>query len=134
MRKELRFRAWNTKRECWTSRVEIKGGYGRPVYLEGELEDEGGYMVDNIVIERSTGLYDKNSCEIYEGDIVDVAGKKIGEVVYDINQLRWVLAGRDWWVPITALSPVEYEIIGNIHENQDIMDEQPPAEVENEKD
>ena len=114
--------------------MEIKGGYGRPLYLEGELEDEGGYMVDNIVIERSTGLYDKNSCEIYEGDIVDVAGKKIGEVVYDINQLRWVLAGRDWWVPITALSPVEYEIIGNIHENQDIMGEQPPAEVENEKD
>lgn len=130
MSRELKFRAWvNSHWADWLPTIETHGTYNDVVIdPEDYISDEKCY------IEQATGLYDKNCKEIYEGDIVDVAGKKIGEVVYDINQLRWVLVGRDWWVPITALSPVEYEILGNIHENQDIMDEQPPAEVENEKD
>ena len=129
MSRELKFRAWvNSHWVDWLPTVETHGTYNDiAIDADDYITDEDSF------IEQSTGLYDKNCKEIYEGDIVQV-GKRIAEVVYDINQLRWVLAGRDWWVPITALSPVEYEVLGNIHENIDILDSAPPAEVENEKD
>ena len=130
MSRELKFRAWvNSHWVDWLPTIETHGTYN-----EVAIDSDDYISDEKCYIEQSTGLYDKNCKEIYEGDIVNVAGKKIGEVVYDTNQLRWVLAGRDWWVPITALSPVEYEVIGNRHENEDILDNMPPAEVEDEKD
>lgn len=80
------------------------------------------YSFDDVVLMQYTGLKDKNSNKIFEGDIVDIS-------VYD--RLDWssikgkvVFLNGAWLVEdvghfaITLQSEInEIEIIGNVHEN-----------------
>ncbi|EMF0378194.1 hypothetical protein FK425_RS14045 [Enterococcus hirae] len=89
------------------------------------------YHVRNIELMQSTGLKDKNGVEIFEGDIVlanDV--KKIvtfgeqeheedfGDLIYYIGFNVYTKMG------YSSVIPVEYEVIGNIWENSELLEEQ----------
>lgn len=69
-----------------------------------------------------TGLLDKNGQEIYEGDILEVEENK-GEVSYSVPGGRWFLrpkgGGRGFSFVDLALH--EWEVIGNIYENPDLL-------------
>ncbi|EIA7346417.1 hypothetical protein K7S29_002839 [Listeria monocytogenes] len=85
------------------------------------------YSFDDVVLMQYTGLKDKNGKNIFEGDIV-------GIIVYD--RLDWisikgtvVFLNGAWLVvdvghfAITLYSETnEIEIIGNIHENLDLLE------------
>ena len=73
-----------------------------------------------------TGLKDKNGKEIYEGDILKAYGKEITRFVVSFSNAsfilyhqfgRWGLLAR-----LFELDDMPAEIIGNIHENPELLD------------
>lgn len=88
MKREIKFRAWDKKNECYL--YDIQRAYdmlsGCVKYDDGEdavYEEEcfAGFL-DNeqYIIEQYTGLHDKNGREIYEGDLFE---HRFGYVVFD---------------------------------------------------
>lgn len=76
---------------------------------------------DPGTVGQFTGLYDKNNTEIYEGDIILCKGKHIYSVewVSDGFIMRGKLYGGV--TSIKSFLPNEREIIGNIHDNPELV-------------
>jgi len=119
MSRELKFRAWNTK-EKWmdTEFVIHADGHiyqdARRTYDTPNQEIESDY--DGLLIMQYTGLKDKNGKEIYEGDIVtDYEGLT--------SHVEW--QDGSWYLPWISDflydSYSEVKIIGNIHENPELL-------------
>ena len=77
------------------------------------------YKVDSETVGQFTGLTDKNGKEIYEGDIVETDNnfnliKRI-EIKYCVETLSF-------WPTNFVGSISEYYIIGNIHENPELLE------------
>lgn len=95
------------------------------------IQTEGGEViqVDPKTVGQFTGLHDKNSKEIWEGDIIRYMDGKNMEVFYSIsNYAGWSLRRKTKiGKRIYGMSNYEkypnanYEIIGNIHENPELL-------------
>jgi uncharacterized phage protein (TIGR01671 family) len=126
--RELKFRVWDKE---------------AGEYLEGEedkafvLKLDGTHYVEmtfgyynkgkDWVIEQFTGLKDKNGKEIYEGDIVENTYEDVGKVRYEVRWDcgRFIMESRK---PVNLVQigmgiyPHSSEVIGNIHENQELVE------------
>lgn len=116
--REIKFRAWVSSHYRNNVPVSSKGKY------------------KNCAVEQFTGLHDKNGVEIYEGDILLIKGE-MEAYPYDPHfptasiepQLmpdRYGIVGmypeaRAKWELITSRNSEEWEIIGNIHDNPELM-------------
>ncbi|HEL2388809.1 TPA: hypothetical protein TZS62_002278 [Streptococcus suis] len=90
--------------------------------------------IDNAVLMQSTGLFDKNGKEIFEGDVVEstwfkgyddcVGCRKAGVVVYRDGCFRIEYQGEEekGYFSITLKFAVSVEIIGNIYENPELVE------------
>jgi hypothetical protein len=88
---------------------------------------------EDVILMQSTGLFDKNGKEIFEGDViaieVDDTGTPINARVFqnsEIGILMFHVFEDDEDVPMVELledNSVAFAIIGNIYENQDILEE-----------
>ena len=122
----IRFRAWDKKKNAWFDEdsgdlfIELNGviNFG----WSGEIMDD---YTDRITLMQYTGLKDKNGVKIYEGDIVkngqhaylvcfgEFAERQIGFYIVDVHTNETY--------PLYSMT---YEVIGNIHENPELLEDQ----------
>ena len=104
-------------------------------FLEGGIKVEDGccyseFIKDgNVVLMQSTGLFDTNGVEVFEGDIVEIIydwKSFTGVVVYDLGEtdFKATNGNEDYGNNFQYLTVGEsIEVIGNIHENSEILEE-----------
>lgn len=127
----LKFRVWYKPNECY---IDINDGdmfYLEPngrltigVY-DGDADDMRYLREEDIIVERCTGLKDKNGKLIYEGDIISFNEiKECGTVVWDKNNLLWRYCGKNekhYVQPLGDLDMDYWQVVGNIHENEELL-------------
>jgi len=91
------------------------------------LLDGSEYEVILETVGQSIGRKDKNGKKIYKGNLVKSKNSPIWEVKYQEEFCRYIL----WWndpedgSSYILFSPdLELEVIGNIHENSELLKEQ----------
>ena len=146
--RELKFRAWDKKRKCYAKHIMTANTscpyHDRMNMFKGVMTFSK-WLLRRYIIEQYTGLKDKNDKEIYEGDIV--ASSYFGEdrilkVVFyegcfclcetrlEIPQVGAVYYFRQG----SRFRPQDdYEVIGNIHENGDLLGDTNVTNKEEEK-
>ncbi|HEL1643071.1 TPA: hypothetical protein TXL68_001947 [Streptococcus suis] len=114
-----KFRAWDKIRNR-ISEVER-------IYIDTKgvrLRDENGEYwrrFDDVILMQSTGVFDKNGKEIFEGDVVNIFGEKLSKIYYSDGAFCVdILIGG---TPLHAFLSEQLEIIGNIHRNPELMEE-----------
>ena len=122
--RDLKFRAWDKSQKYMAY-------LGNP-YLE-TLSSFMFHFGEDIVL-QSTGFFDKNEKEIFEGDILSDWNAVDGKAVKSFLQVFWCDKDGAWKLESSfnqdksngdllseELSSFVYEISGNIYENPDLL-------------
>ena len=117
-----KFRAWDKT----TSKLHVING----IYCDNKkihyIDDKRVRFVgfDNVIIMQSTGLFDKNNKEIFEGDIVLVLDSPY-TVFYDNEKGSYRLKPHDARWNVDYMSNFShggnFEVVGNIYENKEYL-------------
>ena len=122
----LKYRVWDKERKCFFNDDEVI------LYPDGEESFfNADYDFAETVVEQCTGLKDKNGKLIYEGDIL--GGIYGGYIAWCDEEKSFQMfspshecmscSGDVLWQEI-AEDDGNLEVIGNIHENPELLDEQ----------
>lgn len=125
MSREIKFRAWDVEEKEYYYDAEYTYDFlcsSRGCYAAsfGELLEHP----ERYEVEQYTGIKDKNGKEIYEGDILKIP---VYDRVYQVVYRKWDCSfvcendEDEDIVHIFDSFPQDYEIIGNIHENLELL-------------
>lgn len=127
MSDRFKFRVWDKERKCFFNDDEVV------IYPNGEESFfNADYDFTECVVEQCTGLKDINGKLVYEGDIL--AEKFLGQigrpgvVKYGEFNCSCCDGVYGWYIDVGDIRGLEEEyknlvIIGNIHENADLLGE-----------
>jgi len=120
--REIKFRAWLSDGEeggiYFDPAIVVVG----PDYAicDGDEYSISGNPGDCVSLEQYTGLHDKKGREIYEGDFI-LIGAVITQVKYREEIAAFELMGNRGPIVLSNKYSGEYEVIGNIHENPELL-------------
>ena len=124
--REIKFRAFDTENKTWTF-VTLGDLVCGACTNHGDKPLSGAIQIWY----EYTGLKDKNGKEIYEGDVVEYIWDFCGEKRKNNYVVEW-LSGKVEHYPYSVDSGFTlpdsvdgyYEVIGNIHENPELLDKE----------
>ena len=122
----------------WVEGYMLMSEWNDSVYIVTQDEcnyNAGDYIFDGSInkvipetVGQYTGLTDKNGTKIFEGDIIAGAvrwleRRKNGVVAFRDGSygLIWYRGDVEQFNAFTSMCNIEYEIIGNIHDNPELL-------------
>lgn len=129
MKREIKFRAWDKQnKKIVDSFIEFVKNNGNNVMSETVVErnyPDGAFDIGDVM--QYTGLKDKNGKEIFEGDILVFGNNNPIEVSFDNGCFNVFEEPLGWnFDEVEDFNPIKTdfkycEIIGNIHENPELL-------------
>lgn len=116
--RQIKFRAWSVKEKCMLDWSTIK----QSAFNDGDVNLMHNVLTSNdemYNVMQFTGIYDKNGVEVYEHDII-----KHG-ICDNFSCVKYEKGS--FYLDTSVKSCIRHyaldflEIIGNIHENQDLL-------------
>nr|DAP63250.1 MAG TPA: YopX protein [Caudoviricetes sp.] len=97
------------------------------IWIQDEDSEANEWIVNNdLNLMQSTGLYDKEGTEVFEGDILhhQIQTEYTFIVKYDKDKGRWYGDGlsRTYRIDIAKRFLPYYKVIGNIYKNQELLE------------
>lgn len=139
--RKIKFRAWDSDNEEFLSAVpyieSLLDNPDEPVsHHDIDVEDSLYYYPEyplgetfngRIIYEQFTGLKDVKGQDIYEGDIIQLSGAPYKYIIewqdyrWSINDFGRALPYEYTLQPFTFAVIERAEVIGNIHENEELI-------------
>jgi len=135
--REIKFRAWDEQNKKMFHNVQFikSGDEGNDwiCFCEGvnykindhQIVFDNPYFSQQIKLMQFTGLKDSQGVDIYEGDIISQAWSdgesNIGTVIYDEYEAMFKIDYPNGGGSIMNHPTLTKEIVGNIHENPELL-------------
>lgn len=122
MIREIKFRGKNGKGEWVVGDLLHNRGetFIAPPGIADPLATVDDFRVNPDTVGQYTGMKDKYSTEVYEGDIMDVDGEP-ESIYWDEEYLQYFAMNQYGGSEPLHIGFKPFEIIGNIHENPELM-------------